>query len=353
MSGPPIPVDTTDLTPKWFSKILKTTVETITLQQLGEKDSVSGSIYRAKLGYTFTTHNLPESIVLKMPRPRNQRSPYLLKAYIREVKFYQKLAPHVGIPVPKLIYADVDTKTSDYILALEDFTDSSNVRNKTGATKDQAYGLIKNMAKLHAKHWQDPELPQYKFLNNLENILEMQKTGLLTNVPTFLNRYKHFIEPEEIAFIDALPEIFLDSVSPLLDSPQTLVHNDYAMKNILMLNRSGESSFVLVDWANVSQGPGVRDLSFFIGTSVRPANRSRYEFDFLRYYWGSLREGGVSDYSYDQLVDDYRRAVVIDLARIVFFGGREFNNSMYDSIVKQEIQGRTGSVKELDLHSLL
>ena len=61
---------------------------------------------------------------------------------------------------------------------------------------------------------------------------------------------------------------------------------------------------------------------------------------------------GVSDYSFDSLVEDYRNAVVIDLARMVFFGGREFFNSMYESIIMQDIKRRTGSVKELDLNSL-
>jgi aminoglycoside/choline kinase family phosphotransferase len=198
-----------------------------------------------------------------MPRSRNQRTTFLLGAYIREVRFYQKLAPKIGIRVPRLIYAELDTETSDYILVLEDFPDSTNVRNETGATPEQAYKLLENMAKLHVTSWDDPSLSSYQFLNNLDKIVCMFSTRFPNTVPVFLSRFQQYMEKDEAEIIRKLPEYFEEIVSPLLDSPQTLVHNDYAMKNILILNDSDNVSFVLVDWANAGQGPGVRDLSFF------------------------------------------------------------------------------------------
>ena len=351
-----IPATLKDLTPEWFTSILRLPknnhIESVQLEPLGEKDSVSGYIYRAKLNYKHVDKNALKSIILKMPRPRDTRTPFLLKAYIREVRFYEKLAQNIGIPVPKLIYADVDTETSDYILALEDFPESTNVRNETGAQLDQAYKLLEYMARFHAKNWASPNLSRYNFLNNLENIIDMMDSGLPQFAPVFLSRFSQYIEPDEMKLIASLPEYFRAIVTPLLDSPQTIVHNDYAMKNILIIDKSDETSFVLVDWANVGRGPGVRDLSFFIGTSIPPEMRTDYEFKFLQHYWEFLRDEGVSDYSFDSLVEDYRRTVVIDLARMVFFGGREFFNSMYESIIKQDIKRRTGSVKELDLNSL-
>jgi thiamine kinase-like enzyme len=351
-----IPAGPRELTPEWFTTALrlpeKHQIKSIELEALGEKDSVSGYIYRANIHYSQKSRKGPRSVVIKIPRARDQRTPFLLGAYIREVRFYEKLAPKVGIKVPKLIYADLDTETSDYILILEDFPDSTNVRNETGATPTQAFKLLKNMAKLHSTFWGDPKISRLKFLNNLDNIIEVFNTGFPTTVPVFLSRFKQYMESDEIEIIRKLPEYFEDIVSPLLDSPQTLVHNDYAMKNILILDESDDVSFVLVDWANVGQGPGVRDLSFFIGTSIRPEIRFEYESEFLLYYWESLRKTRISGYSFDRLFSDYRRTLIIDLARTVHFGGREYFNSMYESIIRQDIGRRIGSVKELDLPSL-
>ena len=207
-----IPETVKDLTPDWFTSILdlheNSHVESVKLQSLGEKDSVSGYIYRAQLSFSSKTQEAPRSIVLKMPRSRDQRTPFLLKAYIREVRFYQLLAHNVGIHVPKLIYADVNIGTSDYILALEDFPESTNVRNEIGATQDQTYNLLENMAKLHAQYWEDPELSAYEFLNNLEDIMEIYSTDLPKCVPVFLSRFSHLLEPDDIAFIEALSEHF-------------------------------------------------------------------------------------------------------------------------------------------------
>ena len=187
-----IPATIKDLTPDWFTSILNLPrnhkVKTVQLQPLGEKDSVSGYIYRANLTYTQKTPETPNSLVLKLPKPRNQRSPFLLKAYIREVRFYEKLAPNVGIQDPELIHAEVDIQTSDYILDLEDFPHSTNVRNETGRTLDQAYKLLENMVKLHATHWNDPSLSDHKYLLNQEEIFEMIISGLPSYVPIFLSR---------------------------------------------------------------------------------------------------------------------------------------------------------------------
>jgi len=141
-------------------------------------------------------------------------------------------------------------------------------------------------------------------------------------------------------------------VEPLLDAPKTLVHNDFAKKNILILQSSGEPSFVLVDWANVQWAPGVRDLCFFILTSVPPSIRPDGGEVFLRHYWSRLSGEGVSDYSYEQMLGDYRRCVIMNMGRWVYMGGHESFSPMYDSILRNNIRGLTGSARELDLYSL-
>ncbi len=350
----PIPNTKKDLTPEWFTSILRLSggnhVKSVELQPLGESYSVSGEIYRARLTYSNKTQDNPESVVLKIPQPRNLRTTWLLDAYRYEVEFYRTLAPNVGIPVPKHIYSDIDPETCDYVLVIEDFPDSTNVRDETGATKEQAYKLLEYMARLHASHWSSPEIPGHKILS-IENSITYLNSVLPHSTPVFLSRLNRYILPEEMEIFQALPKGFTTVVEPLLRAPKTLVHNDFAMKNILILD-GGEPSFVLVDWATVWWGPGVRDLSFFIMTSVPPSMRSRGEEEFLRHYWERLGSEGVLDYSYEQMFGDYRRCVIMDMARMVSFGGQEFFSPMYESILRHLIRGRTGSARDLDLYSL-
>jgi hypothetical protein len=350
----PLPTSKEDLTPEWFTSILRLAkdshVESVDLQPLGEQDSVSGYIYRAKLSYQYKTQDTPESVVLKLPHPRNHRTPWLLEAYRNEVMFYRNIAPTIGIPVPRHIHSDIEAETGDYVLVIEDFPDSTNVRDETGATQEQAYKLLEYMARLHAKHWQDTEMGS-KILG-FENSINLLYGGL-SRTPVFLSRFSQYIQPEELKVFQAMPVGFKAAVQPLLESPKTLVHNDYAMKNILMVDRDGEHIFVLVDWANLRWGPGARDLGFFIMTSVPPHLRPGGEWAYLRHYWERLRSEGVSEYSFERLLGDYRRCILMDMARIVNFGGGEYFSSMYESITRHLIRGLAGSARELNLISLL
>jgi GTP-binding protein EngB required for normal cell division len=82
--------------------------------------------------------------------------------------------------------------------------------------------------------------------------------------------------------------------------------------------------------------------------------RSNCEVDFLRYYWERLKLEGVCGYSFETLWDHYRRSVVCDLARLVFIGGSNAGKSeVMVSLLEHGIRGRTGSAKQLDLHSFI
>ena len=352
----PIPATKGELTPEWLSSILGLAggnrVESVDLQLLGEKDSVSGYVYRANLAYFHEIQDKPASVIVKLPKPRSLRTVSLRSAYEREVKFYQILASQVGVPVPALIYADYDSTNSDYVLVIEDFPDAVTVSNQTGASLQQAYSLLRYMAKLHARYWSDTKLLEHSFLNRTESSIERFNDGFPKRLPLFLSRFGGLIHPDEMAVFNAFPKGFKEAVKPLMQAPQTLIHNDFAIKNILIRGNTQEAStFVLLDWAIIGRGPGVRDLSFFIETSIPPKMRSEYEETFLRHYWRELCGEGVTNYSFERLMEDYRRAVLVDLARISWTGGQE-SLVVFESIVRHNLRGRTGSARELDLISL-
>jgi len=353
-----IPASINDLTAEWFSSILRlarntNTVQSVDLQRLGESDSLSGYVYRANLSYTNNTKDNPKSLIVKLPRPRNLRTSSLQQAYEREVRFYQKLAPTININVPKLIYSDIENETGDYVLVLEDFPALLTRSIEAGATSEQAFELFNLMAKLHAQYWNSSKLAEFEFLNRLASFIERFNNNFPQYLPIFLSRFSNYLQSEEMAIFKVLPESFKTVVEPLLDAPQTLVHNDISMKNILIQYSSEVPTFVLIDWAMVGQGPGVRDVSFFIETSIPHPMRSEHEKSFLGYYWQRLRGEGVTEYSFDQLMDDYCRSVILDLGRMVTVGGQKVISPAAEFNVRVEIRGRTGSAKELDLHSFL
>ena len=347
-----IPVSSKELTPKWFTQILKTPISSVNLQPLGETDSVTGNIYRAKLTYKTQTNTKPASVIVKIPYPIKNRLQILTTMHEREINFYNILAPKMNLKIPKALYSNQDKDKGSYVLVLEDFPHHTPGKNTPGATLQQSYLLLDQMAKLHAYWWENPILSEYKFLGSLEEYIKRCTSTLPSCLPRFLRRFGSDIHPDEYSVFEALPERFNEIASPLLDAPQTLVHHDLTLKNTLIHEDNQE--IVIIDWQLAYWNTGVRDVSFYVEHSVSPLIRSEHEKDFLRYYWKRLCEEGVCDYPFESLFDHYRRSVFCDLGRIVMIGGTEGEKGeVISSILRHGILGRTGSAKELELNSFL
>jgi hypothetical protein len=86
------------------------------------------------------------------------------------------------------------------------------------------------------------------------------------------------------------------------DGPLTLVHGDAYLSNFLVCGPSG----VLLDWQSPSVDIGALDLANMCATFWTRDQRRRYEERVLRRYHARL---GRPDYSYEDLLADYRIAV--------------------------------------------
>ena len=61
-------------------------------------------------------------------------------------------------------------------------------------------------------------------------------------------------------------------------------------------------------WQSLGRGPGVYDLAYLLGGSVTLEVRRTHEDSFLHAYHDRLVAHGVADYSFEDLVADYRLA---------------------------------------------
>ena len=91
----------------------------------------------------------------------------------------------------------------------------------------------------------------------------------------------------------------------LFEGPRTLVHGDCHIGNMLR----DDQGPVLLDWAMVSQGPGLRDVAYFIGNSMPHDVRQHHEQELLRTYLAALAGHGVET-PWDEAWDTYRLQMV-------------------------------------------
>ena len=79
----------------------------------------------------------------------------------------------------------------------------------------------------------------------------------------------------------------------------SLVHGDYRLDNLLFGGLDEDVSIATVDWQTLEVGNPGRDLAYFLGNSLLPAERREHEQALVHAYHEALLSFDVQDYSFD------------------------------------------------------
>jgi hypothetical protein len=85
----------------------------------------------------------------------------------------------------------------------------------------------------------------------------------------------------------------------------------------------------LIDWQLWHLDVGVRDLTFLLALYSEPALRRQIELPLLHLYHGELIESGINDYSFSELLLDYRRCVVRNLTFPIILWSRGLDREVW------------------------
>ena len=93
----------------------------------------------------------------------------------------------------------------------------------------------------------------------------------------------------------------------------TLVHGDANLGNILSPHEGSGKTYLIdrqpFDWSLVIW-PGVSDLAYFLGLWWQTEPRRQWEIPVLHHYHACLRQHGITDYAWDQLLWDYQLTLI-------------------------------------------
>ncbi len=307
---PNIPASVEEVSPAWLSDAIGCEVDSAEIEQIGMGIGVSSALYRARL---IGGEGCPGSVVVKLPAldPAAVFTSTILRMYIREVRFFERLAAESPVRVPKSYFSAVDPDSSRFVVVMEDMGGMRMVDQLEGMDIADAERAVDELALWHARWWREadalvdsgvsvsladpiyPAVLPLVFAEGWEKVTN--EIDLSTEIMAVGPRWS-----------EALPQLLADLAAP----PTTLAHGDYRADNILF---APDGSVVLLDFQLIGTGTGAYDLAYFVTQSLDQHVASTHERSLFERWVAGLRGAGVDAGDLDVQWSNYRKAALLCL----------------------------------------
>ena len=282
-----------------------------TATPIGEGVGLLGSLARLVLTYGAPDTGGPASLIVKFStgNVENRAVAMAFGVYAREVGFYRHVAPSLPGAAPRCYAAEYDAGTGASLLMLEDLDGYRLGDQVDGCGAAEAELMIDLLAPMHARYWGRDDDPALAFAPKIDGPMQMEgfSMGCAAGWDPCAERFGHVIAPEILAmrerFIAAMPALSRRMALP----PQTLVHGDLRLDNLMFAARPGHRPAVAIDWI-VSFSAGVHDLAYLMTQNLRIDERRAHERRLIALYQRRLADLGVSGYGPQAAWADYLAA---------------------------------------------
>jgi aminoglycoside phosphotransferase (APT) family kinase protein len=136
--------------------------------------------------------------------------------------------------------------------------------------------------------------------------------------------------------------------------PWTMMHGDFRLDNLLFPPLPDGEAIAVIDWQITSRGRGAFDLGYFFCTSMEADVRRKHERDLMDLYFATLVDGGVTDYSREELLRDYRIATLFSLVyTVITLGSLDMGNERGLALFKALLSRNIAAIADYDAGSLM
>ena len=299
--------------PGWMSDILNTRVANVEVRHYFE--TPVSRIHMITLHFEETT-DLPRQLFLKCSKPEVEKERRLDGK--REIAFYQHVFTDASsFASTRCFLADYTEEDNSYMLLLEDISEThEQLMFGLPPNQQDTELIITALGRHHATWWNHEklkhELPslikdagkwRLCFRDACEDILSLTAETYETFADFMGDRlsdkrrniYEHFFNHQS-SYVDLLCG----------SKNQTLVHGDAHQWNYLMPRDRSKGRAYLIDWQNWDVGPGIRDMAYMMTLYWFQEHRAATEQNYLDFYHQTLTQNGVSNYSKEEMLEEYR-----------------------------------------------
>jgi hypothetical protein len=296
-------------------------LNSINLIPMGEGVGMMSSMSVIELDWKEPTE-LPTSLVLKLAAENdtNRAVSKQFNLYLKEVNYYNDLAPLTTARCPK-IYASKIDKEHNFFLLMEDVSSYRMGSQVEGASVEECKLCVDFLVNLHASFWN--QLTDIGWLPNMagsDNATNMA-IGCSAGWPQVQKIFGEFIpdniESQREKYLTAIPKL----QERLDQHPKTLIHGDFRMDNMLFGQESMHDDLLVVDFQGPLKGNGIQDLAYLLSHSAKTEVRRESERNLVQRYADGLINAGIEDYSFEKAWNDYRVGVLYSWTVAVVIAG--------------------------------
>jgi len=262
-----------------------------------------GTSYRLDIHDRSGSGAVPATLIAKMGATEPEARQRVADGYKKEHLFYTQLVDTVDVNVPRCWFATISDDGTNFVLLLDDLNPAVPGVQANGCTAEQAAPCVANLAALHAPRWNDPTLREHPSMGAADPATgEFLQAILIDAVPPFVDRHRDYLVDEDSDTLNAAARS-IAAWYVARTTPFSLTHGDYRLDNLMF---APDGTVTALDWQTASVGPPLRDVAYFISTSLEAVDRRQAEEDLLAGYLAGLASRGVTDYPADQCWTDYR-----------------------------------------------
>ncbi len=299
------------LTPAWLSAALGggCIVEHVRIERIGVGEGLASRLFRLHPSYADARGG-PDSLVLKLLTDNSE----LLRVLnpdvaFREARFYRDLAQQVDQPGPLVYFSEFDTQARCLSILMEDLP---GLCYGIEASVAESEAAMCTLARVHARFWQHPQLdaPWLQPVMNTDLDLEWLIPHAIE--AAVRDGYGQSHLTRAVRVLETLvPRIAAGEAPPT--KARSLCHGDFHRNNSLL---QPDGRFVVFDWQMIEAGNPLRDVAYWLLTSLTVEQRRAQQQGLLALYHRTLIAEGVRDYGRLALLQDFRLGMLENLIKV-------------------------------------
>lgn len=260
--------------------------------------------------------------------------------YLREVRFYEEIAPRLSARVPRCYYSEIDSNGTEFVLLLEDLSPATAGNQLAGASIEQVAAALRQAARFHAPFWGGDELRGSEWLDISDSYWRRFEEMMPQWWSGFRERYEGQLSDVQVTFGDAFVEGIAQYYSLMRSLPPTVQHGDFRPDNLLFGVDGDPAALAVVDWQTVLLAPGAVDAAYCVGGSLAVDVRRQHEAQLFQVYADELAALGVETES-DELQVGYAAGTlhnfIIGVAAAMLVVRSERGDALFLSMVTNAV----------------